>query len=614
MHLQPGPRGARGAEAEQPGSRRRPQVEADGGHVAHDLPLRLLEGEVEAALAAATRGLGHARGEAGLAGPRRARDQGAAAAVEPLAAEHGVEARHAGGDPLAGDPVVQAEGGDREHRDAALVDEERVLVGAVRGAAVLDHAQPARRHLLGDAHVEEDHAVGDVLLEVPPGEGALAALARDHRGDALILEPAEEAPQLGAEDPLVGEGGEERLQGVEHDPLRPDGGDGVPEPDEEPVEIVLAGLLDLAALHLDVIERELPLRRQGVEVEPERGHVPGQLEGALLERDEHPGLAEPRRPVDQELHAEERLAAPGRPADQRGPPSRQAAARYLVEPFDARRRLGEAGERAAGAHLDPDVTRDGHLQQAKERQTVVLLRRPQSRARSLFHGANWRVTSCEVRPSLIRIGALRAKKQDRAWPWAPTSCSAPAGAALRPTAPRAGRRARHRNLEIPRNSSMLVIFAHGTSSLRRGDCAKPSDVRPCAEVTAQSRRTSVPAHGRVVFVQVGTFPRSRDGQQWRRTTVRAQGTVIVAHGAPSLCRGDSTKPSDVRPCARGSRLWAGGRSTLRADHRPCATSRDRCARTVVQSRGAVTNAGGRRVVHAGELPVARSTVPDPTDD
>ena len=42
--------------------------------------------------------------------------------------------------------------------------------------------------------------------------------------------------------------GEQRLDGVEHHPLGADRVDGVAEPDEQPFEVVLAGLLDLAAL------------------------------------------------------------------------------------------------------------------------------------------------------------------------------------------------------------------------------------------------------------------------------------------------------------------------------------------------------------------------------
>ena len=57
----------------------------------------------------------------------------------------------------------------------------------------------------GHPMVEQDHAVGDVLLQTLPGQGLLAALGRDDGGDALVLEPAEQAPKLGTEDGIVGE-------------------------------------------------------------------------------------------------------------------------------------------------------------------------------------------------------------------------------------------------------------------------------------------------------------------------------------------------------------------------------------------------------------------------
>ena len=83
-----------------------------------------------------------------------------------------------------GHAVLQAERGDRQHRDAGLADEERVLVGPVQRAAVLEDAQAAGRGLLGHAVVEHDHAVRDVLLDAVAGQRPVAALAGDHRRDA----------------------------------------------------------------------------------------------------------------------------------------------------------------------------------------------------------------------------------------------------------------------------------------------------------------------------------------------------------------------------------------------------------------------------------------------
>ena len=67
--------------------------------------------------------------------------------------------------------VRKPERSDRQDADALRVDQERILVGAVGGAAILDHAQPARRDLLRRRMVEQDHAVGDIFLEPLAGSG-----------------------------------------------------------------------------------------------------------------------------------------------------------------------------------------------------------------------------------------------------------------------------------------------------------------------------------------------------------------------------------------------------------------------------------------------------------
>ena len=102
-----------------------------------------------------------------------------------------------------------------------FADQERVLVGAVGGAAVFHDAQAPGGDLLGDAVVEDDHAVGDVLFETVAGELIVAPLAGDDGSDAFLLQPAEQAPQLGPQDRLVGQAGEEHFDGVEHDALCP---------------------------------------------------------------------------------------------------------------------------------------------------------------------------------------------------------------------------------------------------------------------------------------------------------------------------------------------------------------------------------------------------------
>ena len=197
-------------------------------------------------------------GHAGLAGPGRARDEDGAAA-EIAAAQHGVEPRYAARHPLGGRLVLQPQRGDGQDREAGVVDQERILVRAVRGAAVLHDPQPARGDLLRDPVVEQDHAVRDVFLEPVPGERSRPALGRDDGGHAAVLQPAEQPAQLGAQQGRVRQAREQALDRVEHDALGADRVDGVAQADEQPLEVVLARLLDLGALDAHVVDQQLLL-------------------------------------------------------------------------------------------------------------------------------------------------------------------------------------------------------------------------------------------------------------------------------------------------------------------------------------------------------------------
>ena len=61
--------------------------------------------------------------------------------------------------------------------------------------AVFDNSQPPRDDLMLDAIIEENDAIGNVFLDAKPSELAIAALGCDDGSDALVLEPAEKAPE-----------------------------------------------------------------------------------------------------------------------------------------------------------------------------------------------------------------------------------------------------------------------------------------------------------------------------------------------------------------------------------------------------------------------------------
>ena len=65
---------------------------------------------------------------------------------------------------------MQAHRRDRQHRESALVDQERIFVGAVAAAAILHDAQAAGGDLVGNTMIEQDDAIGDVFLEPVSGQ------------------------------------------------------------------------------------------------------------------------------------------------------------------------------------------------------------------------------------------------------------------------------------------------------------------------------------------------------------------------------------------------------------------------------------------------------------
>ena len=216
--------------------------------------------------------------------------------------------------------------------DRPLVfDQEGAFIGNVAGAPVFDDPQPSGGNLLVDAMIQDDDAIRDIFFQTVPRERPIAAFPGDDCGHPFLLEPAEQPPQFGPQDGRIRKAGEEGLDRIQQDPLGPDRVDGVSQANEEPVQVVFAGLFDLAPLDANVIQGELLLTHQVVEVETQRADVFGEFFGRLLESHQHARLVELGRPADQELDAQHRLAAAGAAANQGGPPARKSATREFVE-------------------------------------------------------------------------------------------------------------------------------------------------------------------------------------------------------------------------------------------------------------------------------------------
>ena len=209
-----------------------PQVDSDGPHVADDLVRGLLKGEEDASLPASAGGVDEMSSQACFPGAGRSGHQNAAAAKVAFAAEHRVQGGDARRNPFVGRGMLQIDRRHRQHGNAVALNEEGILVGPVRGAAVLDDAQAPRQHRFGDPVVEQDDAVGNVLFQAVAGQRAFSALAGDDGSELSLLEPAEQAPKFGPQDRFVFESGEQGLDAVEQHPLGADRIHGMTEPDE----------------------------------------------------------------------------------------------------------------------------------------------------------------------------------------------------------------------------------------------------------------------------------------------------------------------------------------------------------------------------------------------
>src|SRR5581483_3275063 len=97
------------------------------------------------------------------------------------------------------------------------------------------------------------------------------------------------------------------------------------------LEVVLARLLDLAAIDVDVVDDELALGDQSRKVEAQRGHVAGEVVDVLLEADEHTGLVELPCAVHEKAQSDERLAGARSPAYESRAPGAQPAAGDCVQ-------------------------------------------------------------------------------------------------------------------------------------------------------------------------------------------------------------------------------------------------------------------------------------------
>ena len=173
--------------------------------------------------------------------------------------------------------------------------------------------------------VEQDHAVGDVFLETETRERVFTAFAGDNRSYAEGFQELKQPPNFRAQQCSVGEAGEQRLDRIQHYSLRADRLDRVLEPDEQPLEVVLAGLGNFVRVDMNVIDRQLALADKFIEIEIKRSGVDDQLVFGFLEGDENARFPIVADAVDEKFDGEHGLAASCAAANERRTSAREPA-------------------------------------------------------------------------------------------------------------------------------------------------------------------------------------------------------------------------------------------------------------------------------------------------
>ena len=166
--------------------------------------------------------------------------------------------------------------------------------------------------------IEQDHAIGHVLLDPIARQAPFAALGGYDRRELSVLEPIEQASQLGSDNGFIGNARKQRVDRVEHDATRAYAFHRVIEADKQGLEIVLTGLMHLLPLNFDVVGREQAAFFKAGQIKAKRGDVHAEIVNPFVERNQEARLPVVDRAAHKEGGRKQGLAATGAAAHKRG--------------------------------------------------------------------------------------------------------------------------------------------------------------------------------------------------------------------------------------------------------------------------------------------------------
>ena len=121
--------------------------------------------------------------------------------------------------------------------------------------------------------LQQNDAVGDIFFDAVPGQSAVAAFRRDDRRQVMLFQPMQQAAQFRAQDGVVRDAREQRIDTVEHDALRPHRLHRVSEANEQSLQIIFAGFVNFLAIDVQIIGGQQLALLQVVQIDPKRRAV-----------------------------------------------------------------------------------------------------------------------------------------------------------------------------------------------------------------------------------------------------------------------------------------------------------------------------------------------------
>ena len=124
--------------------------------------------------------------------------------------------------------------------------------------AIFDDPNSTDGHLFVHPVIQQNDAIGNVLLQAMTGVRVLSRLAGNDGRDFFLLQPSEKSLDLQAKNAGIGEARKERFNGIQNDAFGTNGINGMVQTNEQSLKIKVA-LLNISAIQNNMFQPNLLL-------------------------------------------------------------------------------------------------------------------------------------------------------------------------------------------------------------------------------------------------------------------------------------------------------------------------------------------------------------------